>query len=75
MEDEREIEDLDLELYMPPDGIALVEWAQRAAVTRWPESRLELALALEGQGRHATLRATAGAADVLKLIGSAKGVA
>ena len=50
-----EIEDLDLELYTPPDGATLVEWASRAP-GRWPTERIEIELSIEEHGRRACLR-------------------
>ncbi|HEY7994649.1 MAG TPA: tRNA (adenosine(37)-N6)-threonylcarbamoyltransferase complex ATPase subunit type 1 TsaE, partial [Candidatus Eremiobacteraceae bacterium] len=36
IESDAEIEDLDLDLYMPRDGVVLIEWAERAHPRRWP---------------------------------------
>jgi|SRR5579864_1473123 len=50
-----EIEDLDLAQYMPADGIAFVEWANRDP-RQWPRERVEVALAIAGAGRSAVVR-------------------
>jgi tRNA threonylcarbamoyladenosine biosynthesis protein TsaE len=49
-----EIDDLDLDLYLPRDGVALVEWALRAQ-ERWPLDSLEIGLELAPVGRLATI--------------------
>ena len=49
-----EIDDLYLDLYMPRDGVALVEWAQRGG-SRWPADSLQIRLDLDGAGRVATI--------------------
>lgn len=51
----RDIEDLDLDLYTPKDGIALIEWADRAPDHFWPPDRVRIALTVEGSGRRAQL--------------------
>lgn len=69
IERDAEIDDLDLDLYMPRDGVALVEWADRAG-TRWPDDALRIRLELESESRTATIECvTAGegiAASVLR---------
>ena len=54
MENESEIDDLDLDIYLPRDGVALVEWALRLH-GRWPLDSLEIGLELATVGRLATL--------------------
>jgi len=54
MESESEIEDLDLDMYLPRDGVALIEWAQRTK-TRWPLDSLYVVLDLAGPGRRVTI--------------------
>jgi tRNA threonylcarbamoyladenosine biosynthesis protein TsaE len=55
IESAAEIDDLDLDQYLPEDGVALVEWAGRAA-GRWPKDRLEVEMSIEGTGRAARVR-------------------
>jgi tRNA threonylcarbamoyladenosine biosynthesis protein TsaE len=54
IENDAEIDDLDLDLYLPRDGVALVEWAVRAQ-ERWPLDALEIGLELAPVGRRATI--------------------
>ena len=54
LERESEIDDLDLDLYLPRDGVALIEWAERAK-KRWPLDSLHVVLALAGPGRRVTI--------------------
>ena len=54
IESDAEIEDLDLDLYMPRDGVALIEWAERAQ-NRWPLDSLLIRLDLAKQGRMANI--------------------
>jgi len=55
IETEAEIDDLDLDLYMPRDGVALVEWAERAHARRWPLDSLMIRLDLASIGRIANI--------------------
>ena len=54
IETEAEIDDLDLDLYMPRDGVALVEWAERGR-GRWPLDSLTIRLDLAPSGRIASV--------------------
>ena len=58
-----EIEALDLDLYLPDDGVSLIEWSRRAPGL-WPSDRVEVVLAICGEGREATIvgRGTAASA-------------
>ena len=67
IDDPAEIELLDIEQYMPQDGVAFVEWAARAE-GRWPsEGRIEIELSYEDQGRRARLRGLKADAGVRRL--------
>jgi len=55
IETEAEIDDLDLDLYMPREGVALIEWAERAAPRRWPLDSLMIRLDLAPVGRVANI--------------------
>lgn len=55
IEKQAEIDDLDLDQYLPADGIALVEWASRNT-GGWPHERIEIEVTLDGTGRRATVR-------------------
>jgi tRNA threonylcarbamoyl adenosine modification protein YjeE len=55
IEDARDIEDLDLSQYVPDDGVALVEWPERAP-EMWPADRVEIALQIAGTARTAQVR-------------------
>ncbi len=55
LEDERAIDDLDLDHYMPLDGVALVEWSARSP-GRWPPDRIEVELSIDGAQRRARVR-------------------
>ncbi|HLJ84424.1 MAG TPA: tRNA (adenosine(37)-N6)-threonylcarbamoyltransferase complex ATPase subunit type 1 TsaE [Candidatus Eremiobacteraceae bacterium] len=50
-----QVEELDLAQYLPPDGIALVEWPERAGETVWPADRIEISISLDGESRNATV--------------------
>jgi len=65
IEDPAEIEDLDLDQYMPPDGVVLVEWAGRAH-DQWPVDRVEIEIAFEGTGRRARVRGVGAGTDVVR---------
>jgi len=54
IESESEIDDLDLDLYLPRDGVALIEWAERAK-TLWPLDALIIRLDLARHGRIANI--------------------
>lgn len=60
---EAAIDDLDLDLYMPRDGVALVEWAERAG-SRWPADSLRIRLDLDGAGRIATIESARSGAGI-----------
>lgn len=55
IETEAEIDELDLDLYMPRDGVALVEWAERAHPRRFPPDSLLVRLDIASRGRIANL--------------------
>lgn len=55
IETDTEIDDLDLDLYMPPDGVALIEWAERSSPRRWPLDVLMIRLDLATHGRIANI--------------------
>ena len=55
IETEAEIDDLDIDLYMPRDGVTLVEWAERAQARRWPPDSLTIRLDLASSGRIANI--------------------
>jgi tRNA threonylcarbamoyl adenosine modification protein YjeE len=52
-----EVEELDLAQYLPPDGIALVEWPERADDAVWPADRVEISFSLDGDHRSAAVEA------------------
>lgn len=72
IENPAEIEDLDLDQYMPADGVALVEWACQAPAGEWPDDRVEIAIAFEGTGRRALVRGLQNGADVVRRMSHAR---
>lgn len=50
IESAAEIDDLDLDLYLPRDGVAIIEWAERA-MHLWPANALLVQLDLASVGR------------------------
>jgi tRNA threonylcarbamoyl adenosine modification protein YjeE len=60
-----DVEELDLAHYLPADGIALVEWPERADEALWPTNRIEISLSLDGDGRRATVETFGSCAGVL----------
>jgi tRNA threonylcarbamoyl adenosine modification protein YjeE len=74
IESQAEIEDLDLEQYLPADGIALVEWANRNT-GGWPPERIEIEITLDGTGRRATVRGRGSCASVVTSLALATGAA
>lgn len=67
MEDERAIDDLDLDQYMPPDAVTIVEWSVRSP-QRWPDDRVEIALAIDGPGRTAAVRGRGEGAEPARVV-------
>jgi tRNA threonylcarbamoyl adenosine modification protein YjeE len=55
MDDAAAIDDLDLDQYVPVDGVALVEWPERAPGA-WPADRIEIDIVVDGPGRRAKIR-------------------
>jgi tRNA threonylcarbamoyladenosine biosynthesis protein TsaE len=74
IENQAEIDDLDLEQYLPADGIALVEWAGRNT-GGWPSERVEIEITLDGTGRRATVRGRGRCACIVTNLASATGAA
>jgi tRNA threonylcarbamoyladenosine biosynthesis protein TsaE len=64
LDDPSAVEELDLAQYLPPDGIALVEWPERAGAP-WTEDRIEVSISLEGDHRSATVETFGRCAGVL----------
>ena len=58
LDDPSAVEEIDIMQYVPPDGIALIEWPERAGDI-WPDDRIDVSLAIEGDHRVATVE-TAG---------------
>ena len=54
LESVTEIADLDLDQYLTPDGVALVEWAERAP-DAWPSDIVRVRLDIAGEQRRAEL--------------------
>ena len=67
LEDPRDIEDLDLVQYLPPGGITLVEWPERAPHA-WPPDRIEIDLSIDGVARSARVQGLGKAADVVRAL-------
>lgn len=65
LEGPADVEELDLAQYLPSDGIALVEWPERAGEALRPADRVEISLALDGDGRTATVETFGRCAGVL----------
>jgi tRNA threonylcarbamoyl adenosine modification protein YjeE len=74
LENPAEIEDLDLDQYLPSDGVALVEWAARATED-WPADRIEIEMSFEGAGRRARLRGREKGADAVRRLSHARSLA
>jgi tRNA threonylcarbamoyladenosine biosynthesis protein TsaE len=60
-----EVEELDLAQYLPADGIALVEWPERADEAVWPADRIEVSISLDGDQRSAAVETFGRCAGVL----------
>jgi tRNA threonylcarbamoyl adenosine modification protein YjeE len=56
IEDPIAVDDLDLAQYLPQDGIAVVEWPERAGDV-WPDDRIDVTLSVVGAARRATITA------------------
>jgi tRNA threonylcarbamoyladenosine biosynthesis protein TsaE len=69
IEDAAAIDDLDLDQYVPVDGVALVEWAERAP-GGWPLDRVEIDIAIDGLARRATVRGRGLGATIVKAFGA-----
>ena len=65
IESAAEIADLDLDQYMPANGVALVEWAGRSQ-EQWPTDRIEVDLQIDGDGRSARLRGRGRCAQAIR---------
>ena len=55
IEDPEDVEDLDLEQYLPHDGVAVIEWPERAP-GGFGVDHVDVDLSVEGDGRHARVR-------------------
>lgn len=64
IEDPAAIADLDLGFYVPADGVALVEWPERAGPQAWTADRVEVELFIDGQTRRAAVRGFGACADL-----------
>jgi tRNA threonylcarbamoyladenosine biosynthesis protein TsaE len=56
LENPDEVDDLDLAQYLPHDGIAVVEWPERAGDV-WPADRIDVTLSIDGDARRAAVTA------------------
>lgn len=56
IEDERQVAELDLTQYLSDAAITLCEWPERAS-DLWPSDALEIELTIEGEARHAFMKA------------------
>ena len=54
IEDPNAVDDLDLAQYIPADGVAVVEWPERAGSV-WPDDRIDVELSVVGVGRRAAI--------------------
>ena len=72
IEDQAEIEDLDLAQYLPDDGVAVVEWADRAPGT-WPMDRIEVDLRIDASERHAVVRGRGRCREAIRALCAAAG--
>jgi tRNA threonylcarbamoyladenosine biosynthesis protein TsaE len=56
LDDPAAVDELDLAQYLPPDGVAVVEWPERAGDV-WPDDRIDITLTIVGAARRATIEA------------------
>jgi tRNA threonylcarbamoyladenosine biosynthesis protein TsaE len=56
LDDPGAVDDLDLAHYLPHDGIAVIEWPERAGDV-WPDDRIDVTLSIVGAARRATVTA------------------
>ena len=56
LDDPAAVDELDLAQYLPQDGVAVVEWPERADDV-WPEDRIDIMLTIVGEARRATIEA------------------
>src|SRR3979409_2463092 len=56
LESPDEVDDLDLAQYLPHDGVAGVEWPERAGDV-WPRDRIDITLSIAGDARRAAITA------------------
>ncbi|HKW44255.1 MAG TPA: tRNA (adenosine(37)-N6)-threonylcarbamoyltransferase complex ATPase subunit type 1 TsaE [Candidatus Eremiobacteraceae bacterium] len=61
--DQAAVDDLDLAQYLPQDGIAVVEWPERAGDV-WPDDRIDVTLTIVGPARRATITAFGRCAEI-----------
>jgi tRNA threonylcarbamoyl adenosine modification protein YjeE len=54
IEDPAAVDDLDLAQYLPADGVAVVEWPERAGDV-WPDDRIDVELSVVGVARRAAI--------------------
>jgi tRNA threonylcarbamoyladenosine biosynthesis protein TsaE len=54
IDDPGAVDDLDLAQYLPPDGVAVVEWPERAGDV-WPDDRIDVDLTIVGAARRAAI--------------------
>ena len=54
LDDPAAVDELDLAQYLPADGVAVVEWPERAGEV-WPEDRIDITLTIVGEARRATI--------------------
>ena len=67
LEDASAVDELDLDQYLNPSSITLVEWPERAPHA-WPHSRIEIALSLAGEGRTASVSGRGDAETVVERV-------
>ena len=63
LEDKAQVEELDIVQYVPADGIALVEWPERAGDI-WPPDRIDVRIEIDGEHRIANVRLSGRCSDV-----------
>ncbi|MBC5824220.1 MAG: tRNA (adenosine(37)-N6)-threonylcarbamoyltransferase complex ATPase subunit type 1 TsaE [Candidatus Eremiobacteraeota bacterium] len=56
LDDDDGARDIDLDHYVTPDAVAVVEWPERARDYAWPHDRLELHISISGNARIGRLR-------------------